>query len=233
MVLPLYDEAPWKRAQRPYLTWGLIALNVAIFLVEIVLDVPVREAMIASLGVSPAAVVHYAPQPGPLPAEATLVTYMFLHGGWEHLFANMIYLWVFGDNIEDTLGKPRFLAFYLLSGIAAALAHVLLDTRSTIPLIGASGAVSGILAAYLMVHPCAKVSVLVLRVVVRVRAYWVIGGWVLLQLVLLASEKDDNVAYLAHIGGLVAGVGLFLILRPPGVKLFQCVEQSDDPAHPA
>src|SRR5262249_48622524 len=154
----------------------------------------------------------------------------FLHGGWDHLLGNMIYLWVFGDDIEEALGRVRFIVFYFASGILAALAFAALDTRSTTPLIGASGAISGVLAAYLMLRPCAKVSVFVLRAVVRVRAYWVIGGWVLLQLYFLGARADDGVAYGAHIGGLVAGAVLFFLLRPAGVNLFECVEQPSEAA---
>lgn len=152
---------------------------------------------------------------------------MFLHGGWEHILGNMIYLWVFGDDIEDALGPLRFLAFYLLTGIGAGLFFAYLNPKSTMPLIGASGAISGILAAYLLLRPCAKVSVFVLRFVVRVRAYWVIGGWVLLQLYQIASQNDDGVAYVAHGGGLIAGALLFLVMRPAGVRLFECVEEEE------
>src|SRR5262249_38979019 len=150
---------------------------------------------------------------------------MFLHGGWEHILGNMIYLWVFGDDIEDALGPLRFLAFYLLTGIGAALFYTLLNRTSTVPLVGASGSISGILAAYLLVRPCAKVSVFVLRFVVRMRAYWVIGGWVLLQLYQIASQVNDGVAYVAHGGGLIAGVLLFLVMKPATVRLFECIEQ--------
>jgi membrane associated rhomboid family serine protease len=225
MVFPLYDENPFKLPVLPYVTWGLIALNVIAFLIQTSADAEAAKAILASFGATPAAVFHEVRQPGLLPAELTLVTSMFLHGGWEHLLGNMIYLWVFGDDIEEALGPVRFIVFYLLCGIAAALAYSVLDIHSTTPLVGASGAISGILAAYLLLRPCAKVSVFVLRVVVRVRAYWVIGGWALLQLFLLANRTDDDVAYIAHVGGLVAGVALFLALRPPGVPLFECIEE--------
>lgn len=226
MVFPLYDDNPFKRATPPILTWGLIAINVTIFLIEAGSSEGVAQAMVASYGATPAAVFHQtAPQPGQLPPELTLVSYMFLHGGWEHIIGNMIYLWVFGDDIEDALGPFRFLVFYLASGIAAALAFSAFNIHSTVPLVGASGAISGILAAYLLLRPCAKVSVFVLRAVVRVRAYWVIGGWVLLQLFNIVSSSSDGVAYGAHLGGLVAGALLFLVMRPAGVQLMECMEQ--------
>jgi len=225
MVFPLYDDNPFKRARLPYLTWGLIVLNVGIFLIEVSSPQATSRAIMASFGATPAVLARHLPQAGQVPPEFTLVSYMFLHGGWEHIIGNMIYLWVFGDDIEDALGPLRFLAFYLLTGIAAAVVFILVDTNSTTPLIGASGAVSGILAAYLLLRPCAKVSVFVLRAVVRVRAYWVIGGWVLLQLYQIVSKASDGVAYTAHGGGLIAGALLFLVMRPAGVHLFECVEQ--------
>ena len=223
MVFPLYDDNPFKRARVPYVTWGLIVLNVGIFLLEIGATDDTVKALLASFAATPAAITHHTAS-GSWPPELTLVSYMFLHGGWEHILGNMVYLWVFGDDIEDALGPLRFIAFYLLTGIGAGIFYALLNPASTVPLIGASGAISGILAAYLMLRPCAKVSVFVLRMVVRVRAYWVIVGWVLLQLYQIANQASDGVAYVAHGGGLIAGALLFLLLRPAGVRLFECVE---------
>jgi membrane associated rhomboid family serine protease len=228
MVFPLYDDNPFKRARMPLLTWGLIVLNVGVFLIEISSSGEAAQAMLASFGATPAAIFHHVPQSGGVPPEVTLLTSLFLHGGWEHIIGNMVYLWVFGDDIEDALGPVRFLAFYLLCGIAASLVFAAADPRSTTPLVGASGAISGVLAAYLMLRPCAKVSVFVLRFVVRVRAYWVIGGWVLLQLFQIANQTQDGVAYIAHAGGLVAGAILFLLMRPAGVHLLECVEQQGE-----
>ena len=225
MVFPLYDDNPFGRAKPPYVTWGLIIINVAVFLVEIRTSDANARALLASLGATPALVAHQLPAAGGIPPELTLVSYMFLHGGWEHIIGNMVYLWVFGDDIEDALGPLRFIAFYLLTGIASAIFFTLLNVTSTTPLIGASGAISGILAAYLLLRPCAKVSVFVLRIIVRVRAYWVIGGWVLLQLYQIASHADDGVAYVAHGGGLIAGALLFILMRPAGVRLLECTEQ--------
>jgi rhomboid family protein len=225
MVFPLYDDNPFKRAAPPLVTWGLIGVNVVIFLIQVASSQPAAQAMVASFGATPAAVFHHVSPSGQLPAELTLVSYMFLHGGWEHIIGNMIYLWVFGDDIEDALGPVRFIVFYLVAGIAAALLFSAVNPRSTVPLVGASGAISGILAAYMMLRPCAKVSVFVLRAVIRVRAYWVIGGWVVLQLFNILGQSDDGVAYGAHIGGLLAGGMLFLVMRPPGVKLLECAEQ--------
>ncbi len=228
MVLPLYDDNPLKLPVPPLATWGLIALNILIFLIQVSSDGPTGRAIVASFGATPAALVRDIHTTGAVPPELTLVTSMFLHGGWDHLLGNMIYLWVFGDDIEEALGWLRFLGFYLLCGILAALGFIALDIHSTTPLIGASGAISGILAAYLMLRPCAKVSVLVLRVVIRVRAYWVIGGWILLQLFYFGSQTNDGVAYGAHLGGLVAGAALFWLMRPRTVELFECIERAGE-----
>jgi membrane associated rhomboid family serine protease len=228
MVFPLYDDNPFKRARVPYVTWSLIVLNVVIFLFEVGSTDDGMKAPLVSFAATPSTITHQAPALGWLPPELTLISYMFLHGGWEHILGNMVYLWVFGDDIEDALGPMRFIAFYLLTGVAAGLFYAFLNRTSTMPLIGASGAISGILAAYLLLRPCAKVSVFVLRFVVRVRAYWVIGGWVLLQLYQIASQADDGVAYLAHGGGLIAGAILFLVMRPAGVHLFECIEEHSE-----
>jgi rhomboid family protein len=226
MVFPLYDDNPFKRAKVPYVTWGLIVVSVGIFLFEIGTSDANAQLILASFAATPAAVTHHVPPLGTVAPEFTLVSYMFLHGGWAHIIGNMIYLWVFGDDIEDALGPLRFLVFYLLTGVASASFFVLINVKSTVPLIGASGAISGILAAYLLLRPCAKVSVFVLRLIVRVRAYWVIGGWVLLQLYQIVAQTDDGVAYVAHGGGLIAGALLFLLMRPAGVHLFECVEEN-------
>ena len=225
MVFPLYDDNPLKLPVPPFATWGLIALNVLIFLIQVSADSATAHAIVAAFGATPAALIREVHTSGALPPEATLVTSMFLHGGWDHLLGNMVYLFVFGDDIEEALGWVRFLAFYLLCGVLAALGFVALNIHSTTPLVGASGAISGVLAAYMLLRPCAKVSVLVLRVVIRVRAYWVIGGWILLQLFYFGSHADDGVAYAAHLGGLIAGAALFWLMRPGNVELLECVEQ--------
>ena len=225
MVFPIYDDNPFRRARLPFVTWGLILINIAVFAWEMMSQDAATGAVLASFAATPAEVLHRAPHAGPMPAEFSLISYMFLHGGWEHIIGNMIYLWVFGDDIEDALGPFRFLIFYLLAGIAAGLAFILLNPSSKVPLVGASGAVSGILAAYLLLRPCAKVSVFMFRVIVRIRAYWVIGVWILLQLVQIATQVNDGVAYMAHAGGLVAGAILFLIMKPAEVQLFECMEE--------
>jgi len=223
VVFPLYDDNPFKLPRTPWVTWSLIAINVFVFLVTLGSPQSTQDTIAMFYGVTPAVFTSTTLTRGVGFTDITLVTGMFLHSGWEHILGNMVYLWVFGDDIEEALGPFRFLAFYLLAGIGASLAYVAVNPNSGVPLVGASGAISGVLAAYLMLRPCAKVSVFVLRVVVRVRAYWVIGGWALLQLFLLAGQADDGVAYMAHVGGLGVGAVLFLGLRPTGVKLFECM----------
>lgn len=223
MVFPLYDENPFTQPNPPYVTWGLIAINIVVFLSTLGMPEVDQAIFVMSYGVTPVALAATTADHIVGRADLTLLTGLFLHGGWEHLLGNMVYLWVFGDNIEHTFGRLRFVAFYLLAGVLSSLFYIAFNVNSLIPLIGASGAIAGILSAYLLLHPCAKVSVFVLRVVVRVRAYWVIGGWVVLQLLLAVGERDGEVAYLAHVGGLIAGVLLVFALRPAGTKILECV----------
>jgi membrane associated rhomboid family serine protease len=230
VVFPLYDDNPFTLPRPPYVTWTLIAINVAVFLWTVGLP-EARQIEVATFyGVTPALVTQSIVHLHVGYADLGLLTGMFLHAGWGHILGNMIYLWVFGDDIEEAFGPLRFLAFYLLTGVASALAFVIVDPNGVMPLIGASGAISGVLAGYLMLRPCAKVLVFVLRVVVRLRAYWVIGAWAVLQILSLMSQPDDGVAYIAHVGGLTAGIALFLGLRPAGLKLFDCPDREESPA---
>lgn len=227
MVIPLYDHDPSDFKVRPYVTWSLIALNVAVFLIEQATGG--AEFLMMSYGAVPAAIVGQAPNASPIPAWATLVTSMFLHNGWLHVGGNMLYLFVFGDDIEEALGWWRFLIFYMASGILATLAYVACNMGSVGPMIGASGAIAGVLAAYLMLRPCAKLWVLVLFRPVRIAAMWAIGIWVLLQFYDIVSGADESVAYAAHFGGMAAGALLFFLLRPRDVELFECIEEEVTP----
>ncbi len=225
MFLPISDDNPLTHLPFQYVTAGLIAVNVAIFLVfqsGIVFDG--LGATAVGYGMIPVVVMEGAPPPvghGAVPGALTLVTYQFVHGGWLHLIGNMAFLWVFGDNVEDAMGHMRFLAFYLLCGVAGGLAHGLFDPQSAVPLVGASGAVAGIVAAYLMLHPRVKVWVLVLwRVPLRLTALWVLGLWVGTQFAMVLVPVDDGVAWWAHIGGMAAGAFLIVFLRRSGVPLF-------------
>ena len=156
-----------------------------------------------------------------VPEGLTLITYMFLHTDLLHLTSNMIFLWVFGDNVEDAMGHVKYLAFYVLCGIAAGLLHTLMLPTSRLPLMGASGAVAGTIAAYLILHPRVLVWVLAFRVIpLRVTAAWILGLWVATQLFMVLMNWGDQVAWWAHIGGVVAGGLLIPLMRRPDVLLF-------------
>ena len=156
-----------------------------------------------------------------MPEGYTLLTYMFLHGDILHLASNMLFLWVFGDNVEDAMGHIKYLVFYLLCGVAGGLAHACMLPASKLPLIGASGAVAGVIAAYLILHPRVLVWVLAFRFIpLRISAAWVLGVWVATQLCMVLLNQADQVAWWAHIGGMVAGAILILFMRRPGVPLF-------------
>lgn len=229
MFLPLYDHNRLRYIKRPYMTWALIAANVLIFVI-FQSGLIINAEMITNLlfGFMPASILPGAGSPIDVPAifnyippTAKLFTYMFLHGSWWHLIGNMAFLWVFGDNIEDAMGHLRYLFFYILCGVAGGLAHFWAQSTSDVPLIGASGAVSGLIAAYLILYPRAKVWIIVLlRVPLRLRAMWVLGFWIALNIVMVASNTMDTTAWWAHIGGLVAGAALILVMRREGVDLF-------------
>jgi membrane associated rhomboid family serine protease len=223
MVMPLWDHSPFKWPKPPYVMWVLIVINFAVFFVEAGLWPDQMDQLDQLAGLVPAALTGRAPAAG-LPAPLTLITCLFVHGNFMHVFGNMIFLFVFGDDIEEALGHWRFLGFYLACGVGAGLAFVLSDPSSTTGLIGASGAIAGVVAAYLLFRPCAKVTCLLGLIPLRLRAYWIIGGWAIWQFVEVASREQDGIAYSAHIGGLITGAVLFYFMRPRGVALFECVE---------
>jgi membrane associated rhomboid family serine protease len=209
-MLPIGDES--ESGATPLATWFLVALNVLVFLFEIAQPAQGLQAFLEAWGVVPreyAAGRDLAPSI-PLPFWSTLLTSMFLHGGWLHVGGNMLYLAVFGDNIERRLGSARFLAFYLLCGLAAAAGHILFALDSDVPTIGASGAISGVLGGYLVLFPRNRVRVLTSRGVVAMPAMVVLGFWVLIQVVSQMSASygpsGGGVAYMAHIAGFVAGL---------------------------
>ena len=227
MVMPLYDDNPLRPAIRPYFTWGLIAFNVVVFVFEFAEPDP--NAMFISAGVIPAVIFGDVAAPTS-PPSVTLVSYMFLHADVWHLFSNMIFLWIFGDDIEDAMGRLRYLVFYLACGVIAGLVFAFSEPGSLAPLIGASGAVAGVVAAYLLLRPCAKVGVFVFGFIAHISAYWVIGAWGFSQLVHLMGQANDNVAYWSHVGGFLAGAALFVLMRRPDVALFECMQTPESPA---
>lgn len=217
-MIPLHDDNPTTIS--PMVTIGLMVSCVLIFLWQ--RSVP---AAVPAMGVIPAVLFGHVtlnPNIGALPAELTLITSMFLHGGWMHLIGNMLYLWIFGNNVEDAMGHRRYIAFYLLCGVIAALAYAWPQANSSIPMIGASGAISGVLGAYLMLYPHARVLVLIPLVffvtTARIRAIWVLGFWFLLQLInsRMDAGGGGGVAWGAHVGGFAAGMLLVpLFSRKP------------------
>jgi len=204
----------------PLVTVGLVALNVLAFLYE--LNQPTEGALqsfIQAWGVVPHeyTAARDLPPAIPLPFWTTLITSMFLHGGWMHLGGNMLYLWIFGDNLEKVMGPVKFLLFYLACGIAAGLAHIAFSGASNVPTVGASGAISGVLGGYLVMFPNNRVRVLTRGGVVALPAIAVLGFWILIQLIngigsLGVNAETGGVAYMAHIGGFVAGIVLVKLL---------------------
>jgi membrane associated rhomboid family serine protease len=218
MVMPLGDDDSGVRSF-PLVTVLLIAANVLVFFLQLAQG-PNIEQFVMKWSVVPLEYsqrTDLAPQvPGPF--WVTLFSSMFMHGGWLHLGGNMLYLWIFGDNVEDIMGRPKFVIFYLLCGIAAAFAQILVNPHSQIPSLGASGAISGVLGAYLVMFPGRRVRVLLLRSITYMPAIVVIGMWIVLQLIsgigqVAQTEETGGVAYAAHVGGFVAGLLLVWVFR--------------------
>ncbi|MGH6771855.1 MAG: rhomboid family intramembrane serine protease [Xanthobacteraceae bacterium] len=221
MVMPLYDDNPFKLPQAPVVSWSLIGANLIIFMIEIGADRP--ALVVQQFGVIPAAVIGEASVPGGLYPILTLFTYQFLHADIAHVVGNLVFLWVFGDNVEQALGRWRFLAFFLAVGALAGLAFVVSDPHSKIPLIGASGSIAGIVIAYAMLRPCAKITALVFAIPLRISAYWIIGVFVFIQFINLGAASSSEVAWWCHIGGMAAGAALLPLMKLPGVRLFECI----------
>ncbi len=241
MIFPIGDDNS-DRTTTPYVNYILLALNVLVFFAfqgfgqndnftyawatvpqEIVTGTDIARPVVVEDPLSGDPVGRIPLQPTPGSVYLTLLTSMFMHGGFAHLFGNMLYLWIFGDNIEDDMGHARYAVFYLLCGVLASLAHVVMNTDSFIPSLGASGAISGVLGGYLVLHPRRQVHAIVLRGFVTQVPGWVaVGLWFVLQLInglgmLGGGSQAGGVAYAAHIGGFIAGlalVKLFVIGRP-------------------
>jgi membrane associated rhomboid family serine protease len=208
MLFPIGDDDSAERSV-PIVTYLLIVLNVLFFFVELSGGEPFIERW---------SVVPRRLTQNPGADLITVFTSMFMHGGWLHLGGNMLYLWIFGDNVEDRFGHAKFALFYLLCGIAATFAQVVVSAGSTIPNLGASGAIAGVLAAYIILFPRGQVKVLMGRGVVPMPALVVIGLWIVLQFVngvgsITQSAETGGVAYMAHIGGFVAGLVLTFLFR--------------------
>ena len=227
-MFPLHDDNPTQRT--PYVTVALIVACALVFLWQISLDHYGQQHAVFALGAIPAVLFDTARLPAELvlvPAWATAFTSMFMHGGWMHLIGNMLYLWIFGNNVEDAMGPVRFTFFYLICGLLALVAHAAPNAASQIPLVGASGAVSGVLGAYLLLYPHARVLVAIPFGIfihtMRVRAVWVLGGWFVLQLInsaMAGATGGGGVAWGAHVGGFLAGAVLIPFFKERRIKLF-------------
>ena len=219
-MIPLNDLNPTRRT--PILTWALIVLNVLIFLWESSFAEGALMGVFTCISVVPAQAVA---APFALETQLDVLRSMFLHGSWAHLIGNMLYLYLFGDNVEDRFGSVRYLLFYIAAGLAASFAQYAVNPASSIPNVGASGAIAGVLGAYILMFPKARVDVLLGRQVVAMPAFIVLGFWIVLQLVSgvgsiadTAQTETGGVAYMAHVGGFVAGLVLGVLfggLRRP------------------
>ncbi len=236
MFVPLHDKNALDNIRFQYVTVLLIILNVVIFVFfqtnlinpntnslatfsfALVPQELLTEGLFNNISTNRFDLIN-------VPESWTLISYMFLHGGWLHLLGNMAFLWVFGDNVEDAMGHFRFLIFYLLCGVAAGLAHSWVDPNSATPLIGASGAVSGVIVAYLLLHPNIGLWVLVLwKLPIPVPAWLALGFWIILQFYQVYLQQtgidSSNVAWIAHVGGIVAGAILVVFMKRKEFKLF-------------
>ena len=218
-MIPLKDDNP--TSGKPIVTYFLIGLCVLVFLAQLSSQDYKTGQLFYSYGLIPSVLMGHNQLPMDLyavPAFVTIFSSMFMHGGFMHIIGNMLYMWIFADNIEDDLGSKKFFIFYILSGIGAAMTQVLIDTHSQIPMVGASGAIGGVLGAYLINHPKAKVLVLIpfgfFSQLIKIKALYVLGFWFILQFI----SQGGGVAYAAHIGGFVSGMILILFFNKKSRK---------------
>jgi membrane associated rhomboid family serine protease len=230
-MLPIRDDNP--QISTPYGTYAIIVLNVIVWIfVQGLGSMPSLVGSICAFGLVPAELLHSLPDNFAVPLGGNLtctlgdsgwyttVTSMFMHGGWMHLIGNMWFLWIFGDNVEDSMGTPRFLAFYLLCGLAAAALQVISNPDSIVPMVGASGAIGGVMGAYIVLYPRVHVHMLfffgLFVTTLAVPAIFMLGYWLILQLlsgVLAIGGQGGGVAFWAHIGGFIAGMVLIFLFR--------------------
>lgn len=224
-MFPLHDDNPIPIV--PYVTYTVMGICIAAFLWQITQDPGSQNMIVYALGVIPSVLFNrevLPPEVAWVPASVTVFTSMFLHGGWMHLIGNMLYLWVFGNNIEYAMGHVKYLLFYLLCGVAAVFAQALPDMDSSIPMIGASGAISGVLGAYLLLYPKARVLIVIpiffILKTIRVPAMAVLVIWFGMQLYSsVMSNASSGVAFGAHVGGFVAGMLFVALFKRKDVKL--------------
>lgn len=223
MFIPIHDANRLRHIKAQYVTVGLIALNVIAYFWTATGGWETAQAAAFSYGYIPSVAfdhVDLPPELAVVPGVATYLTYAFLHGDLLHLGGNMLFLWVFGDNVEDAMGHLKFLVFYLACAAAGAWLHGMMAPLSQIPLIGASGAVAGIVSAYLLLHPRVKIWVLAFgRLPLRIPAWIVLALWIGFQFVMFLAAGEDQISWAAHIGGIVAGAVLLLVLKRRSVPL--------------
>lgn len=219
-MIPLKDDIP--SSTYPFVTISIIIANIAVFIYQMSLGIQGAEAFIFRTAAIPFEITHFK-DVAPIaivPPPFTLLTSIFVHGGLLHIGGNMLFLWIFGDNVEDTLGHFGFLLFYLLTGLIASLTHILLEPDSTLPMVGASGAIAGVLGAYFLLFPRAQIKTLVFLfffvTIAYIPAVVFLGFWFLIQV--LSSGNGGGIAWYAHIGGFLAGSLIVLIFRPGGKR---------------
>jgi membrane associated rhomboid family serine protease len=225
-LIPIKDINPTERFA--VVTAFFIVVNIVVFIFELLLGAEAREAFVAVFALVPKRLFSHATATAPdvLPVSATLFTSMFVHGGVLHVAGNMLYLWIFGNNVEDSMGRMRFIVFYFLCGVIAAYSHALANVSSLTPMIGASGAISGVLGAYLVLYPRARVMTLVffgfyVRTV-QLPAMFVLGFWFVLQFLsaLISAGTGEGVAWYAHVGGFAAGMALIGLFKRKNVPFW-------------
>jgi membrane associated rhomboid family serine protease len=224
MFIPIHDQNPMRSIKFAYVTYGLMAITALIFVYEMLLSPAAYDQLTIDYGMIPIVVRNAYPAPVEwLPDWGTLFTYVFLHADWLHLLSNMLFLWIFGDNIEDAMGHLKFLAFYFVCGALAALVYLAFNFNANGPLIGASGAVAGVMGAYIVLYPHARVIVLLqlaLPIPLPIPALWMLGLWIGLQVFYAFVGSADPVAWWAHVGGVVVGAALAPLLKRADVPLF-------------
>lgn len=224
MFLPMHDRNPVTHIRRPYVNYTLIVFTICVFIFHESLSGDAFNLVNIQFGMIPAVVTGEVQAPlASLPIGVTLITYAFLHSDVMHVATNMLFLWIFGDNIEDALGHVRYLLFYLLSAALAALCHLYMSDYPYGPLIGASGAVAGVMGAYALLYPHARVFVLariIIPLPIPLPAFWMLGFWFLTQIFYAITAADQPVAWWAHIGGLVCGALLGGLMKRREVRLF-------------
>jgi membrane associated rhomboid family serine protease len=240
IFIPVSDDNPLRFVPYQYVTVGLIAANVLVYLWQVA---GIGPSLGASFTLVPAELFQAGVFGGSalgrydtlvIPEGYTLFSYMFFHSDLLHLSTNMLFLWVFGDNVEDAMGHLKYLVFYLACGAVGGLMHAWMSPGSWLPLVGASGAVAGVIAAYLMLHPRVRVWVLAFRVIpMRITAAWILGLWIFTQAFMLIFNRADQVAWSAHIGGILAGAALIVFMRRPGLELFDGATILPELAHAA